>query len=633
MQKAHDELFRQGVALWRKGEKGPALDALTQASVLAPQEATYPANLSAAYVELGEWSKAEAASRQALALAPQRAESWHGLGNALAGQQRWEEAAAAYEQAAILKPELPNCDQTAAQAWAKAGQPQRALQRYVRAAAGLQGRDDPELLSALAATLTQLNQLDQPVELYRRVAGMLPQNGPAQNNLGMSYQMLGRYEEAIACYRRALAIEPQQHATWSNLIVSLNYSPRHGPSDVLAAATEFDRVVARPLLDGRPHPNERSPSRPLRVGYVSPDLHRHAVAYFALPLIEGHTRQIEAVCYNSHRQVDEWTERFRAAAHEWVDCHGWSDEVLAQRIRFDRIDILVDLAGHTEGNRLLTFARKPAPVQVTWLGYVTTTGLSAIDWRMTYPSTDPAGADGHYVERLWRLGGGMWGYRPLPGMPEVAPAPLLRKGHLTFGYFNRFSKITPQAMECWCAILRQLPGARLLIGVPPGAPRQELGRFFAQRGVATDRIDVYDKVPHPTFWALHHEVDIALDPFPFNGGTTSYETLWLGVPLVTCTGGPTSFAPRFSSRMGQAVLEAVGLPELAATDEAGYVATAVALGRDPARVVRLRAELRPRMAASPLLDEALHVREIESAYRGMWLKWCGQSETGVGAQG
>jgi len=622
MQIEHEELFRRAIALWRKGEKTSALAALTRAHQLAPQEVGYPANLAAAYVELGEWSKGEAAARLALSLAPQRAESWHGLGNALAGQQRWAEAAQAYEEAARLKPELPDGDRAAAQAWLNAGEPARALQGFLRAISGVHGRDDPELLTAMAGALRQLNQLDQPLELYGRVAQLLPHSAPAQNNLGMAYQSLGRHGDAIACYRRALALAPRQHDTWSNLIVCLNYSAEHGPADVLDAAKAFDREIGQLLRDARPHENDRSPMRQLKVGYVSADLRRHAVAYFTLPLLEAHTEAVHVVCYASHRQVDEWTERLRAAADEWVQCDGWTDEALAERVRADRIDILVDLAGHTEHNRLLTFARKPAPVQVTWLGYVTTTGLSAMDWRMTYPASDPAGSDEFYVERLWRLDGGMWGYRPLPGMPGVAPAPLLRKGHVTFGYFNRFSKITPRVLECWCAILRELPGARLLLGVPAGALRREVANFFAQRGVEADRIDAYDKVPHPSFWALHSEVDIALDPFPFNGGTTSYETLWLGVPLVTCTGGPASFAPRFASRMGQAVLQAIGLPELAAKDEAGYVATAVALARDPARLVKLRAELRPRMAASPLLDEALHARGVESAYRAMWSEWC-----------
>ena len=264
-------------------------------------------------------------------------------------------------------------------------------------------------------------------------------------------------------------------------------------------------------------------------------------------------------------------------------------------------------------------------MQVTWLGYVTTTGLSTMDWRVTYPATDPEGTDGEYSEKLWRLGGGMWGYRPLKGMPEVASAPHLRKGHITFAHFNRFPKVSQPALACWAEILRQVPDSRLLIGLPPGQTRVEVARFFEARGVSASRIDACGQMPHANFWALHHEVDIALDPFPFNGGTTSYETLWMGVPLVTCTGGPGSFAPRFASRMGAALLGAVGLSELVAASEAGYVRIAVALAHDPARLNRIRAELRARLAASPLLDETLHVRNMEAAYRAMWQAWCGHA--------
>lgn len=620
--------YENALSLWRSGQRGEALQALRMACDLAPQEVIYQANLSAALVDECHWQEAEAASRRALAIAPDRAESWHGLGNALTGQQRWLEAANAYETAASLKPDLPRCDEVAAQAWLKASQPENALRRYVRAAAGMQGREDPELLTAMAGTLTQLSHVDQPLELYRQVAQLLPGNAAAQNNLGLAYQGMARHDEASECYRRALSIDPSQAATWSNLMNCLNYSPKHGPGDVLEAARQFEHKVARPLRDARPYLNEASCERALRVGYVSPDLRRHPVAHFALPLLEGHTDQVEVVCYYNHRQVDDWTERFRKASHLWVDCEGWSDETLAGRIRADHIDILVDLAGHTENNRLLTFARKPAPVQATWLGYVTTTGLSAMDWRMTYEQTDPEGTDADYSEQLWRLGGGMWGYRPPEGMPQVAPPPEARKGHITFGHFNRFSKVSQPALNCWAEILTQVAGSRLVIGLPPGNTRRQIAQFFETRGVAANRIDVYDKLAPTQFWAAHGEVDIALDPFPFNGGTTSYETLWLGVPIVTCTGGEGSFAPRFASRMGQALLHTLGVPDLVASTEAEYVRLAVNLARNPARLATLRGELRKRMAASALLNEALQVRNVEAAYRSMWKAWCGRPRSG-----
>ena len=622
MPEAHAIAFDQALALWRQGDRTRALAELRRACELAPDNALYPANLSSALTETGDYIGAEQAARTALLIAPERAASWHGLGNALTGQKRWLEAAEAYERAATLDPNLPNCDRTAADAWQRAGKPDRALQRFLRLATGVQGRDDPVLLAEMAKSLTQLNQVDEPLRLYREIAERLPDNAAAHCNLGTAYQALGEHDEAVACQRRAISLDPTQAAYWSNLIISLNYSPSHGPQDLVEAARGFDAHVCAPLRDARPHLNARDPEKRLRVGYVSPDLHRHAVAYFALPLIEGHTGQVEVVCYNSHRQFDDWTARFKKAAHLWVDCADWSDETLAERIRADGVDILVDLAGHTENNRLLVFARKPAPIQLTWLGYVTTTGVKAIDWRLTYPEADPAGAEANYTEKLWRLPTGMWVYRPLDGMPEVAPAPVERKGCVTFGHFNRFTKVTSLALETWARILSQVPNSRLLIGLPVGRTRVEIARFFEQRGIAAHRIDAFDKMPHADFWAMHALVDIALDPFPFNGGTTSYETLWMGVPLVTCTGGPGAFAPRFASRMGATVLAAIGLPELVAQTPDEYVRIAVALANDIQGLVQLRRELRERMRASVLLQEDLHVRETEAAYRAMWREWC-----------
>ncbi|MGE4239900.1 tetratricopeptide repeat protein [Ramlibacter sp.] len=620
-----DSVHRDYVAaltLWREGRKLEARDALKRVVDAAPQEVVYWANLAAAHVELAEWAAAESAIRRALALDAGRAESWHGLGNALTGQQRWLEAAQAYERALELKPDLPNGDATAAAAWQRAQQPEAAARRYLRSISGVHGRDDPEVLTATAHVLRELGQIDQPLELYRRVAALLPANAAAHNNLGMIHQAAGNYDEAIGCYRKALELAPALHSCWSNLIVCLNYSPSYGPRDVRHAAEEFDRNCARALMPAVGHDNNPDENRRLRVGYVSPDLHRHAVAYFLLPLLEAHGDAVEVVCYNSSTLEDEWTARLRAASSQWVDCAAMSDEVLAQRIREDRIDILVDLAGHTENNRLLTFARRPAPVQVNWLGYVLTTGVGAIGWRMTYAETDPPDADADYTERSWRLDTGMWGWRPLLGMPEVAPPPFQRKGVVTFGHLNRYSKVSRPALECWARILQQVPGSRLAIGLPAGATRGATARFFEARGVAANRIDAYDKMQHERFWAMHGEIDIALDPFPFNGGTTSYETLWMGVPLVTCTGEGGGFAPRFSSRMGRALLRAVGVPELVAHDPDAYVDTAVALARDPARLASTRAQLRERMRLSPLLDEARNAREVEAAYRGMWRQWC-----------
>lgn len=656
------------------------IECYRRAVQLEPSDAVSHTNLAAALSSKGKHAEAETEARTALQLTPDRSESWFSLGSALSGQQRWIDAADAYDKAALHRPDWHAARLAAAQAYRQSGQLDVAAQRFERLLAlsengkepdyiagnpianlwhalgeiyaalrkyaaaeasfraALQRRpDDPASLTDLGNALHAQGKIDAAEACYQRVAQVAPDLPASYCNLGTVAQARGAYEEAIRYYRSALQRDSSLAPIWDNLGNCLTYSPLHGPNDVLEAFSEFNRFIAEPLIDTRPHSNLRQPDRPLRVGYLSPDFRKHAVAYFALPLIEGHhPDQVEVVCYYNHRQQDEWTARFKAAAKHWVDCVNLDDAALAERIRGDGIDILVDLAGHTEGNRLLVFARKPAPVQATWLGYVTTTGLTSIDYRLTHADADPSGTDKYYSEKLWRLPGTMWCYRPLPNMPEVTSPPFRRKGFITFGSFNRFSKISPRVLESWARILSQVPGSHLMMCLPKGEVRQEVAAFFAKRGVAPERISAYDKVPHARFWALHGEVDIALDPYPFNGGTTSCETLWLGVPIVSCTGADpdispedsilgnsnSTFSARFSSRMGYAFLNSLGLPELAAKNESDYIKLAVTLAQDSRRLEELRRTLRERMANAPLTDERRFVRDVEAAYRHMWQEWC-----------
>lgn len=650
-----------GILLKELGQLMPRIVCYRRAVELSPEDPAYRANLAAALNELGDWAAAEDMARQSLALGAERAETWQILGNALRGQQAWQEAARTHERAAELKPDWPAPQLAAAQAWEKAGRMDRALVRYHQAIACARKNDDgalqklawqalgsllarhsrpvdaerayrqaldfdPQdlsLLTDLGNLLRMQHRLDEAHEIYRFVAERAPADPNAQGNLGTIYQSMGQYDAAITCYRATLARAPHLASMWTNLASCLNCAPNHAPEEVRAVLKQFDNELAQALNDSRPHENDRNPERPLRIGFVSPDFRRHAVAYFALPLLEGlDPERFHVFCYYNHRQSDEWTLRFEGLARGWVNCADWDDAMLTERIRADGIDILVDLAGHTEGNRLLSFARKPAPVQVTWMGYVTTSGLSAMDWRITHADADPDGSEGYYSEKLWRLAGTMWCYRPLPDMPDVAAPPHQRKGYITFGSFNRFAKISRSVLEAWAEILRQTGNSRLLICIPEGAARQRLADFFAEHDVDPGRIDCFAKLSHREFWAMHAEVDIALDPFPFGGGTTSCETLWLGVPVVTCTGGPESFAPRFSSRMGYAFLNSLGLAELAAGTEKEYVELAVALAKDSRRLIDLRQNMRSRMASAPLTDEKRFVKDMEAAYRAMWQEWC-----------
>jgi len=365
---------------------------------------------------------------------------------------------------------------------------------------------------------------------------------------------------------------------------------------------------------------QRSPlaGRRLRVGYVSPDFRRHAAAYFSEPILANHDRgQVEIYCYADVKREDDYTRRFRRMAEHWHSVVGLSDDAMAQLIREHEIDILVDLAGHTAGNRMLVFARRPAPIQVTYLGYPGTTGLTAMDYRITDCHTDPERiAEARYVERLVRLPDSMWCYRPPADMPEITPLPAPSRGYLTYGSFNSFNKVDPTTLELWAALLREQPNARLmLLTIPEGDVRQRLLRSFGEHGVDAERLTFHGRLPAVEFDRKILEADIALDPITVNGGTTTCESLWMGVPVISLTG------TRFLSRAGLSILRTIGMADLAAATTGDYLRIAAHFAGNLPLLAKIRSGLRARMAASPLTDEVRFTRNLESAYRQMWADW------------
>ncbi|MDB5876203.1 MAG: repeat-containing protein, partial [Ramlibacter sp.] len=362
------------------------------------------------------------------------------------------------------------------------------------------------------------------------------------------------------------------------------------------------------------------PDRRLRVGYVSPNFSRHSVGYFIEPVIASHDRTAyEIHCYYTNREADDTTARIEASAERWRHVHGMSDDALARLIAEDRIDVLVDLAGHTSLGRLPVFARKPAPVQLTWLGYPDTTGVSAIDYRVTDRTADPAGAEARHTERLLRIPGVFLCYQP----PFDAPAVTLRETapeDVVFCSFNLLEKVNAPTIGMWARILRELPGSRLLMKAEllrhdPTA--QRVRESFAAHGIDESRIElvtwVEDRAAHLD---LYGRADIALDTFPYNGTTTTCEAMWMGVPVVTLAG------EAHMSRVGATLLTAAGLGDLVAQSPEAYVDAAVRLSRDPERRRALRSSLRTRLRASPLLDHAGFTRKLEASVRGAWREWC-----------
>ena len=370
----------------------------------------------------------------------------------------------------------------------------------------------------------------------------------------------------------------------------------------------------------RPHANPRDPGKALNIGYVSADFRRHPVGFFLAPVLARHDRRRFSVsCYSGRGLADDLTERLKAGADAWRSVGGLSDEALATAIRDDGIDVLVDLSGHTAGNRLTAFALRPAPVQVSWLGYFNTTGMKAIDYVLMDAETVPEGAERWFTEEVIHLPAGRFCYGPPEDAPPVAPPPVEERGRVTFASFNNLTKVGAEVVGLWARILDALPSSRLVLkwrSLGDAAVRDRYQAWFAAEGIEPNRIELQGASPHAEMLAAYGGVDVALDPFPFSGGVTSCEALWMGVPVVTWPGA------RPVSRQTAGFLRALGLAELIAADREDYVAIAAGLARDRDGLTALRAGLRARMAASPLCDGVRFTRHLEAAYRDMWRRWC-----------
>jgi predicted O-linked N-acetylglucosamine transferase (SPINDLY family) len=482
--------------------------------------------------------------------------------------------------------------------------------------------DNPAYLNNLGNALQAQGKLDDAIARYTEALRLKPDYPDALNNLGTALQAQGKLDDAIARFTEALRLKPDYRGALSNLLFALNYTDTLTPDSLFA---EHARLGAQ--FEGMSSPGDMSirhsdRGQRLRIGYVSPNFRKHSVAYFLEPLLRAHNKNaVEVFCYAEVLRPDVVTERFKSLADGWLSTVGMSAENLSRRIREDGIDILVDLAGHTAENRLSVFTCKSAPVQVTWLGYPNTTGLRSIDYRLVDAVTDPEGeADALAVETLVRLTDGFLCYGPPDEAPKPAPLPCANGAAITFGSFNNPAKLSAMTLDAWAAILRQLPNARLLLKGEPFADQVTRELFldrFAQRGVATKRIELMAWVPNTTsHLSAYQQIDISLDPFPYNGATTTCEALWMGVPVVTLSGD------RHAGRVGASILRRLNLDELVARDAKEYVQIAVNFVDQRDRLADLRRSLRPRMTASPLCNPPAFARYIEAAYRRMWEIWC-----------
>ena len=428
---------------------------------------------------------------------------------------------------------------------------------------------------------------------------------------------MGHFAEAEASYRRALQLKPDFADAHSNLLFTLNYHPDKSGAQVFEAYREYERQFGQPYRGHwRPHTNNPDPQRRLKVGYVSPALRQHSSRHFLEPLLAHHDKTVvEVVAYAELNREDAVTARYKGYFEHWVPTKGMSDDALAERIRADGIDILVDVAGHTAGNRLQVFARKPAPVSLHWLDFGYTTGLEAIDYYLTDWPTVPQGSEALFSEEPWRLDGPGLVYRPAEDMGQASELPALKNGHITFGTLTRAVRINHHTVRVWAQLLHRVPGSRLVVNsgdYRSATMQQALSAQFAAHGIDPQRLDIGHQSPP---WDVLRGIDIGLDCFPHNSGTTLFESLYLGVPFVTLAGRASV------GRMGCAILSGLGRPEWVAQTEDEYVAIAANLAADLPRLQALRSGLRGQMQASALMDEVAFVRRVEAAYQSMFKTW------------
>jgi predicted O-linked N-acetylglucosamine transferase (SPINDLY family) len=600
-----------GLILARLGRRDAARTQLNQALQLAPNH--LPALRTLASVV--DRADARALLERALALAPDDAETLLQYAELCRVAGDFARAEQAIARALARKPDEPDLHNQQALIALASGNAAKA--EAAARAALLLAPDAPEFHVSLGAALWEQRKMDEAKQHIDRVLAQAPHIVEAHLFAASFAQLAGDAEGARRGYARAVELDPTHAAAHSNMLFSSQYRERWDAAETRAEHEAWDRQHGDPY---RAHWTtsvaDPDPARRLRVGFVSYDFNRHPVGFFTLGLLRELDRsQITPVCFNTNHKPDDVTQALRATGAEWLDCVAQPDAAVDAQIRERRIDILIDLGGHTAFNRLPVFARKPAPIQMTWAGYVGTTGLAAMDWLIADRFHAPPEFAADHRERVLRLPDGYVCYAPPAYAPAVTPPPMLAGGAVTFAAFHNPAKIGPGAIALWARVLAALPGSRIMLkyrGLDAASSRARLETAFAAHGIAGERLVLEGSSPHEELLARYGQADIALDSLPYSGGLTTLEALWMGVPVITLPGR------RFCSRHSLSHLSNAGLAELVARDAEDYVAKAVALARDQQRLAALRAGLRARLRESPVCDATRFARNFATAMRQAW---------------
>jgi protein O-GlcNAc transferase len=548
----------------------------------SPEHVAAHNNLGGVLQALGRYDEAIASFTTALQINPDYAEAYCNCGNAFTVKEQRIDAERAYRKAIQINPKLEHAHNN------------------------------------LANILLLMGRLDEAEESCRNALKINANFAEAHSNLGAVLGAMGNFDEALFCSQNAIRIKPMDMLTYSFMLFPINYHPTKSSAEIFSLYQEFDKKFGSIYLkESQKHTNSKNKDRPLKIGYVSADFKKHAVQNFLQPLLENHDkRKFIIYAYTGSSIEDPVTAVYKKYIDHWVPAYGLSDEALSNRIRSDEIDVLVDLSGHSAGNRLGVFARKPAPVSITYLGYASTTGLSAIDYFLTDIDQAPLGSEAFFSEKLLRVNSPCWVYRPAEEMGSISDLPVRRNGYVTFGSLSRAIRLNDRVIKTWSEILRRKENSKLVINshnFSSDYSKQLLLSKFGAHGISPNQLEIGYQSPA---WVVLQDIDIGLDCFPHNSGTTLFENLYMGVPFVTLASRPSV------GRIGAMVLKGLGHPEWIANTEEEYISKVVNLANDLQALEVIHMELREKMAASSLMDEVGFTRKVEAAYYETFISWC-----------
>lgn len=643
-----------GPLLHQQGMKKEAIEAMTRATECLPDDVETHANLGIALEQSGLFTEAELSYKRAIRCNPRHIDAHFNLANILKDQKRLAEAEAEYKLAIKFKPDFFEACSNLGNILKDQNRLTEAGTYYSQA---LELRpDSPEAFCNLGNTRRLQKRLPEAIRCFFQALKLDPDLTKAHNNLGICFQEQGLFSHAEAAYHkaiqlsphyaeaysnlgnlaglqsrmdevekylsRALELQPDNALIHSNLLFSMNYHPDKSSREIFQRYKDYNTRFGLPLQkEWQAHDNNRNINRRLKIGYVCPRFCHHPVQYFLEPLLANHDKQrVEVYAYSDTYKEDATTNRYKTYPDHWVETSTLNDYDLAQRIRMDGIDILIDIAGHTGNNRLLMFARKPAPVSLHWLDFGYTTGLTAIDYYLTDKATVPDGSEELFSEIPWRIETPCMSYRPPIGTGEVNTLPATTKGYVTFGTLTRAVRINHRSIRVWSEILKKTTNSKLIINsssFQDPVMRDQFADKFVAHGIDRERLEIGSQSPP---WDILRSTDIGFDCFPHNSGTTLVEDLYMGVPFITLADRPSI------GRLGCSILEGIGHPEWIANSEEEYIERAVALASDLPKLAAIRAGLRQEMEKSPLMDEPGFARKVEKAYREMFAQWCAKTE-------